>query len=353
MLHIKWIITHLLIIISLSGAGFNHYKQTLKIDKYFYILNMNNTNIIVKELKKQGLPLYEIDAPLIDFVYGKPQPGWIHIKKGSTLLDAIKGIGSGIRVKTKKIFFYSTDTIDDFSRYFSKLNDTKPLTVKKLYHKFSRWNESGIIAAVYKLPYNLNADQAIRYMVRKSDFKFKKIAAKYRVKYPSEEFRRYLIIASIIQKESWIKEEMPKISAVIHNRLEKGMRLQMDATLNYGRYSHTVVTPKRIRRDKSPYNTYIHKGLPPHPLGSVTVEALEAAFNPYNENFLYFVHNIFGTHDFSSNYNEHLANISRIKTERAKLRKLINTSHTDYNSSISISPRKESNSSHEYSRSSP
>ncbi len=323
MLKKEWLIYLFIIISTLSSNSINHYKQDIKKDLYCYILNTNNTISIVQELKNQGVPLYSSDAILIDFVYNRVESGWFYIKKGSTLLDVIKIIGSNKRVKTKKIFFYSSDTIDEFSIYFSKLSNTKPLEIKKLYYKYSKWKEAGILASIYKIPYHIDTDRAIRYMVRRSDIEFQNIATKYGIKYPSKEFKKYLIIASIIQKESWQKDDMPKISAVIHNRLASGMKLQMDATLNYGKYSHTAVTPSRIRKDKSHYNTYIYKGLPPEPLGSVTIDALEAAFNPAKRDYLYFVGNIFGTHDFSSSYDKHLANISRIKAQRAKLRKYI------------------------------
>jgi len=61
---------------------------------------------------------------------------------------------------------------------------------------------------------------------------------------------------------------MPKISSVIYNRLKRGMPLQMDGTLNYGLYSHVRVTPERIREDRSPFNTYLNRGIPPYPVSS-------------------------------------------------------------------------------------
>jgi len=95
------------------------------------------------------------------------------------------------------------------------------------------------------------------------------------------------------------------------------MKLQLDATLNYGPYAHTPVTPERIRSDASRYNTYRHSGLPPEPISSVTVAALRAAFHPVKTHYLFFVRNTQGTHDFSITYTEHLATIQRIKAEKA------------------------------------
>ncbi|HIQ27451.1 MAG TPA: endolytic transglycosylase MltG, partial [Sulfurovum sp.] len=121
------------------------------------------------------------------------------------------------------------------------------------------------------------------------------------------------IIASIIQKESNNIDEMPLISSVIYNRLEKGMRLQMDGTLNYGKHSHTIVTSERIKTDTSLYNTYKHKGLPPAPLSSVSVDALKAACNPETSKYLFFMLTKDGTHVFADNYDEHLENVRAFK----------------------------------------
>ena len=113
---------------------------------------------------------------------------------------------------------------------------------------------------------------------------------------------------------------MRNISAVIYNRLERGMKLQLDATLNYGKYSDKTVSAYRIRHDNSRYNTYRYYGLPPEILASVTEDALEAAFERSRKEYLYFVRDLFGRHLFSKTYSEHLAKITRLKVQRARLR---------------------------------
>ena len=104
---------------------------------------------------------------------------------------------------------------------------------------------------------------------------------------------------------------MPLVSSVIYNRIKKGMKLQMDGTLNYAQYSHIKVTPKRIREDKSIYNTYLHKGVPEIPVCNVSFEAIRAAIFPAKTSYLYFMKSKKGTHDFSCNYSTHLTNIRR------------------------------------------
>jgi len=95
---------------------------------------------------------------------------------------------------------------------------------------------------------------------------------------------------------------MPIVASVIFNRLKKGMRLQMDGTLNYGRFSHTKVTPERIKNDTSRFNTYKYKGLPHSPIGAVNLSSLKAAMKPTTTNYLYFIKNSQGVHDFTDTY---------------------------------------------------
>ncbi|NOR56369.1 MAG: aminodeoxychorismate lyase, partial [Sulfurovum sp.] len=113
----------------------------------------------------------------------------------------------------------------------------------------------------------------------------------------------------IIQKEAASEEEMPLVSSVIYNRLNKGMRLQMDGTLNYGKYSHMKVTPERIKNDETKFNTYKHKGLPSSPIGAVSLSAILAAIKPAKTDYLYFMKNKEGVHDFSKSYKTHRKNI--------------------------------------------
>ena len=89
----------------------------------------------------------------------------------------------------------------------------------------------------------------------------------------------------------------------------------MDGTLNYGKYSHTKVTPQRIKKDRSSYNTYKFKGLPKEPVCNVSINAIEAAINPSKTNYLYFMKNSKGTHNFSKEYKKHIQNIKSRKKE--------------------------------------
>lgn len=111
---------------------------------------------------------------------------------------------------------------------------------------------------------------------------------------------------------------MPIVSSVIYNRIKKGMKLQMDGTLNYGKYSHVKVTPKRIKNDNSIYNTYKHAGVPPLAICNVSFDAIKAAIFPAKTNYLYFMRSKNGKHDFTRHYSTHLRNIKRATKRNSK-----------------------------------
>ena len=98
-----------------------------------------------------------------------------------------------------------------------------------------------------------------------------------------------LTIASIIEKEAGSKADYPKVARVIYNRLAKHMKLQLDSTINYvlpQRKGHLSQADLEI---DSPYNTYLHVGLPPTPIDSPGEEALKAALAPADGNWTFFV----------------------------------------------------------------
>ncbi len=125
--------------------------------------------------------------------------------------------------------------------------------------------------------------------------------------------RSILTLASIIEGEVKIGSERPLISAVYHNRLKKGMRLQADPTVQYaipGKQRRLLYRDYKI---DSPYNTYRHKGLPPGPINNPGLASITAALNPSDVDYLYFVATEDGSHIFSTTWDEHRAAIVRIR----------------------------------------
>ena len=121
--------------------------------------------------------------------------------------------------------------------------------------------------------------------------------------------REVVALASIVEREAKVWSERPTISAVYHNRLKRGMRLQADPTVQYALGTQRA---RLLYRDidsvaDNPYNTYRRAGLPPGPIASPSKGAIEAALNPAAVDYLYFVARPNGTHVFTRTLAEHNA----------------------------------------------
>lgn len=126
-----------------------------------------------------------------------------------------------------------------------------------------------------------------------------------------------LTIASIIEREVIEDSERVLVSAVIRNRLAAGMMLQMDSTVQYAVGTEREWWKQDLTREDlivdSPYNTYVTPGLPPTPIASPGLASIQAAANPANVPYLFFVARGDGTHAFAVTYEEHRANVERYR----------------------------------------
>ena len=113
-------------------------------------------------------------------------------------------------------------------------------------------------------------------------------------------------MASIIEKETAVRDEMPRIAGVFMRRLERRMRLQTDPTVIYGLGASFDgnIRARDLRRD-TPYNTYTRHGLPPTPICLPGRAAIHAALHPSDGDSLYFVSKGDGSHYFSATLEEH------------------------------------------------
>ncbi|WP_172295842.1 endolytic transglycosylase MltG [Pseudoruegeria sp. HB172150] len=139
---------------------------------------------------------------------------------------------------------------------------------------------------------------------------------------PFETKEEAVTLASIVEKETGVDEEREKVASVFVNRLEQGMRLQTDPTVIYGITGGQGVLGRGLRqselRARNEYNTYVIEGLPPTPIANPGVAALEAALNPADTKFLFFVADGTGGHAFAETLDEHNANVAKWRAIEAE-----------------------------------
>ena len=134
-------------------------------------------------------------------------------------------------------------------------------------------------------------------------------------------FSRHEIItlASIIEAEARVADERPLISSVFHNRLGRGWKLQADPTALYGVGNPDRPPTAADLRINSPYNTYLHKGLPPGPICNPGIASILAALRPASADYMYFVAIGGGKHYFSKTLREHRNMINKVRRNRRSI----------------------------------
>jgi len=255
-----------------------------------------------------GNHFFSYDKYALNF-FGYPQHGWLKMPKREMSryeifhhITRAKAIGENIMLipgETTKMFLYQLS-----KKYNYNFNQ-----VYNYYKGISPLEEGFLVPETYQIPVNSSYKQIVDLLVNFAKKKHRATMLKLNIR-TFKSWKRILTIASIVEKESGDIKEMPLVASVVYNRLEKGMKLQMDGTLNYGFNSHKKVTPEMIRSDKSRYNTYRYKGLPPLPVSNPSGDAIDATLFPADTDYLYFMR-IKGTkqHKFTDSYREHLRNI--------------------------------------------
>jgi UPF0755 protein len=121
-----------------------------------------------------------------------------------------------------------------------------------------------------------------------------------------------LILASIVQKETYSESEAPVVAAVFINRIKSRMRIQADPTIIYGKYEiyDGTISKKDLQDKNNRFNTYTHNGLPPTPISNPSAMVLAAVANPVKSDYIYFVATREGTHVFAKTYAEHRRNVN-------------------------------------------
>jgi UPF0755 protein len=179
----------------------------------------------------------------------------------------------------------------------------------------TRVSEGTLLPETYHFSYGDSRDAMVLRMRTAMDKAFEELWNRRARNLPYETAADTLVMASIIEKETARADERARVAGVFVNRLRRGMRLQSDPTVVYGVTDGTGALGRPIQRsdlnNPHPYNTYIHKGLPPTPIANPGRSSIEAALNPAATDDLYFVADGEGGHAFARTLTEHNRNVAR------------------------------------------
>ena len=185
--------------------------------------------------------------------------------------------------------------------------------------ELDKWNkldfEGVYYPDTYLIPIDESGEQVAKRLINRFNEKFAPLADKY-----VEANIRWvtgLKIASLISREAAGRSDMKLISGIIWNRLDKGMPLQIDATMQYtlgknseGKWWGSINIKEK--QNDSPYNSYLHKGLPPTPIYSPNIDYIDAALNPEETDCLFYLYDNFKQIHCAVTYEDHLENIKNI-----------------------------------------
>lgn len=171
--------------------------------------------------------------------------------------------------------------------------------------------EGYVFPDTYRLPKTLSEEELLGYLLREFDQKFTP-QLRQEAAAMGLTVRQTVILASLVEKEAQKEKDRPIIAAVFLNRLKQDMPLQSCATIQYILGYPKAELSVQDTKIESPYNTYLHAGLPPGPIASPGLASIKAVLHPAQTDYLYFVADKEGAHHFSRTYEEHLQNIEKV-----------------------------------------
>jgi UPF0755 protein len=175
--------------------------------------------------------------------------------------------------------------------------------------------EGFLFPETYRVPLGVGPESLVKLMV---DY-FRHVEGDSyadRVKRHGLTFYQAVILASIVEKEAQLESERPLIAGVMLNRLRRDMRLEVNATLNYVLDNKRAWLTREQLNIRSPYNTYLKRGLPPSPICNPGRTSLKAVAEPAFSDYLFYVALGDGSHLFAADFKDHQANIRRVKQLR-------------------------------------
>lgn len=162
-----------------------------------------------------------------------------------------------------------------------------------------RQNEGKYFPETYLIPKQMELEDIRQLMLKTFNQKVPKIT------------REQLIIASMVEREAKTETDRPLVASVIYNRLEIGMKLDIDATIQYALGAWKKDLTLEDLKIKSPYNTYLNSGLPPAPICNPGLASIQAAVSPAKTDYLFYLSDKTGVNHYAKTLEEHNANVAK------------------------------------------
>ncbi len=315
----------LLIVILILGAdifGFGESDNPMQIT----ISENDNLSVLSQKLQEEGIVL---NKHLFKLYYrwhtheDTIHPGIISVYKNDSYRQLTKAIiapatdtvtltiPEGFEVREIVTRLFKNELIASENEFYSALKEFSFTTNQGETISGNAANLSGFLFPdTYIISQSANSEEIIRMM---TDNFQKKWTDEYqhKAKKLGMTMEEVITLASIVEREARKEEDFPMVAAVFHNRLKAGKRLESCATVQYILEERKPVLSVSDTKIDSPYNTYQNAGLPPAPISSPGILAIEATLNPANHDYLYFFTDKNGDNHYAKTYEEHNALINQ------------------------------------------
>ena len=314
----------LIVIAALAGAGWFSWALLTPTEppaKTFVMLHPGySTHRIAAELRSAGVIRSQHAFVLWHYLHRRPlQAGEYLFDKPASLIDVQKRLARG------DVYFHTVVVPEGFTMFdIGRAVEAAGLGSAEEFLKVAQ-SDTALIADLapnppslegYLFPdtYQFSRMQTMQDMAAAMVRHFRQVARQIGLigESAATDIERTVTMASIIEKETAVAEERPLVASVYYNRLAKNIALDADPSIIYAELlagTYTGALHHDDMRFNSPYNTYRHAGLPPGPIGNPGKSALEAAMNPAQSDYYYFVADAQGHHRFSRTLEEHNKNV--------------------------------------------
>lgn len=324
------ILVSLIFILFLSVGGvfyktvyWSNIEKLNQDDNYLYIPSQSTFEDVIEIIAAKNLLVnlssFKWTASMMNYA-NHVHPGKYKIQKGMSNRALLTMLRSG-KQEEVKIMFGKLRSKQKLAAYFSEqleleYDEMYALLSNASYQNKYGFNPHTILCMFIPNTYYFNWNTSAQALMDRMYIEYKKFWDETRINKGRAldlglDKINIITLASIVEEETYMNSEKPKIAAVYLNRLRKNMRLQADPTVRFavGDFQIKRVLKKHLRVE-SPYNTYKHYGLPPGPICIPSIKSIEAVLNPAQHSYLYFCAkpDFSGYHNFAKTYAQHLKN---------------------------------------------